>query len=52
MGGNQALLDCADILPELLSLKDSAGLGGPVSSVQVKSALTRYEEKMMERAFT
>lgn len=52
MGGNQALLDCADILPELRVLNDSAKLGGPVSSEQVKSALSRYEEKMVERAFT
>lgn len=52
MGGNQALLDCADILPELRSLNDSSKLGGPVSSEQVKSSLSRYEEKMVERAFT
>lgn len=52
MGGNQALLDCADILPELRRLNDSAKLGVPVSSEQVESALTRYEEKMVARAFT
>ena len=52
MGGNQALLDCADMLPELRSLNDSAKLGGPVSFEQVNSALSRYEEKMIKRAFT
>lgn len=51
MGGNQALLDCADILPELRSLNDFAKLSGPVSSEQVKSALSKYEGKIVERAF-
>lgn len=52
MGGNQAILDCADILPELRGLSESAKLGGPVSSEQVKAALSRYEGKMVDRAFT
>lgn len=46
------MLDCADMLPELRSLNDSAKLGGPVSFEQVDSALSQYEEKMIKRAFT
>ncbi|KAM3067807.1 hypothetical protein ACMFMG_011293, partial [Clarireedia jacksonii] len=49
-GGNQAFHDCAEILPELLALKESA-ICGTLSSKQVKEACLRYEATMIERAF-
>lgn len=50
MGGSRALLDCAETLPELRSLNDSAKSGGPVSSKQVEFALNCFKEKMVDRA--
>ncbi|OJJ78982.1 uncharacterized protein ASPGLDRAFT_53170 [Aspergillus glaucus CBS 516.65] len=51
-GANQALHDCAEILPELLSLHEEAKTGVPPSTDQVREACTRYEDQMAERAFT
>ncbi|KAL3473185.1 FAD/NAD(P)-binding domain-containing protein [Aspergillus californicus] len=49
-GGNQAFHDCADMLPELLALRESAK-SGVLSSRQVEEACRRYESTMIERAF-
>lgn len=51
MGGNQALQDCADALPEILKLSEMAMAGNPPSTEQVSQVLGIYEEKMMERTF-
>ncbi|KAJ4186452.1 hypothetical protein NW755_007747 [Fusarium falciforme] len=52
MGGNQAMQDCADILPELLVLSKTAESNILISSQDVESAVKRYEGKMIDRAFT
>lgn len=52
MGGNQAMQDCADIFPELVQLSKTAESGTPVSSQDIESAVKRYEDKMIDRAFT
>ncbi|KAL2673830.1 hypothetical protein Neosp_012274 [[Neocosmospora] mangrovei] len=52
MGGNQAMQDCADILPELLQLSKTAEFGTPVSLQDIESAVKHYEDKMIDRAFT
>ncbi|KAK2060350.1 FAD/NAD(P)-binding domain-containing protein [Colletotrichum caudatum] len=53
MGGNQALRDCADLLPQLLRLSEAASTPGkpPPSSADVERALAAYESKMIDRAF-
>ncbi|KAK2023342.1 FAD/NAD(P)-binding domain-containing protein [Colletotrichum zoysiae] len=52
MGGNQALRDCADLLPQLLRLSEAAGTSGKSpSSADVERALAAYESKMIDRAF-
>ncbi|KAJ4172079.1 hypothetical protein NW754_007677 [Fusarium falciforme] len=51
MGGNQAMQDCADILPELLVLSKTAESDILISSQDVESAVKRYEGKMIDRAF-
>lgn len=52
MGGNQAMHDCADALPELLKLNDAAKEGTPPSTGHISQALKAYEDKMIDRAFT
>lgn len=51
MGGNQAMLDCADMLPELLELARLAKANSFVSNEQVETGCMRYEERMLDRAF-
>ncbi|KAH6684924.1 hypothetical protein F5X68DRAFT_223060 [Plectosphaerella plurivora] len=51
MGGNQAMLDCADLLPELLKLNTIAKSGAVIQLQDVTLAVTRYENKMIPRAF-
>ncbi|GKT74375.1 FAD dependent oxidoreductase/monooxygenase [Colletotrichum tofieldiae] len=51
MGGNQALNDCVDLLPQLLQLNEAAKSGKPPSSTDVEQALAGYEPKMLDRAF-
>lgn len=51
-GGNQALADCADILPQLLKLNSlaSTGLAHPTTE-DIRSACDAYESVMIPRAF-
>lgn len=51
MGGNQALRDCVDLLPQLLQLNEAAKSRNSPSTVEVKKALAVYESKMIDRAF-
>ena len=44
--------DCAEILPELLSLHETAKTGVTASTEHVREACARYENRMAERAFT
>ncbi|KAL4733295.1 FAD/NAD(P)-binding domain-containing protein [Aspergillus similis] len=50
MGGNQALRDCAEMLPELMALSQEAA-NSSVPSDQAHEACVRYERSMIERAF-
>ncbi|KAE8371761.1 FAD/NAD(P)-binding domain-containing protein [Aspergillus bertholletiae] len=50
-GGNQALLDCAEILPELIHLNHQATNGKTPSVEDIGEACSRYEKKMFPRAF-
>ncbi|KAE8354549.1 hypothetical protein BDV28DRAFT_147006 [Aspergillus coremiiformis] len=50
-GGNQALHDCADILPELIHLNQLVQDGKTLSSEDLAQACSRYETKMFPRAF-
>ncbi|KAE8150926.1 hypothetical protein BDV25DRAFT_129180 [Aspergillus avenaceus] len=50
-GGNQALRDCSEILPELLKLNDQALAGQVPSTEDIRSACDRYETIMFPRAF-
>ncbi|KAH7142871.1 hypothetical protein B0J13DRAFT_503247 [Dactylonectria estremocensis] len=52
MGGNQAMHDAADMLPELLELNRLANTGSPLSAPQVQARCRAYEDKMIDRAFT
>ena len=52
IGGNQAIQDCSDILPELLRLNARAQGGTSLSTDDIESACSCYEEKMFQRAFT
>ncbi|KAG7045588.1 FAD/NAD(P)-binding domain-containing protein, partial [Colletotrichum scovillei] len=51
MGGNQAMLDCADILPELLKLSTIAK-SQPLATEQVQIMGDLYEHRMIGRAFS
>ncbi|KAE8422937.1 hypothetical protein BDV36DRAFT_290752 [Aspergillus pseudocaelatus] len=50
-GGNQALLDCAEILPELIHLNLQAMNGKALSSEDISESCSRYEKKMFPRVF-
>ncbi|ODM17661.1 hypothetical protein SI65_07336 [Aspergillus cristatus] len=50
-GANQALHDCAEVLPELLPLHEAAKTGVPLSTEQIREACSRYENQMAERSF-
>jgi 2-polyprenyl-6-methoxyphenol hydroxylase-like FAD-dependent oxidoreductase len=52
-GGNQALADCADMLPQLLHLNSLASIS-PARPTQedVEVACEKYEKKMIRRAFS
>lgn len=43
--------DCAEALPELLSLNEIAKSGETLSIKQINQACARYEDKMLDRAF-
>ncbi|KAL4781311.1 FAD/NAD(P)-binding domain-containing protein [Aspergillus varians] len=50
-GGNQALHDCADILPELVALNAQVISGRSLSTEDIRRACVRYEAKMFPRVF-
>ncbi|KAF7590072.1 hypothetical protein BBP40_003274 [Aspergillus hancockii] len=50
-GGNQALRDCAEILPELVKLNQQSLSGKMPSSEEICDACNRYESTMFPRAF-
>ncbi|KAJ5660878.1 uncharacterized protein N7484_000250 [Penicillium longicatenatum] len=51
MGGNQAMHDCADILPSLLELNRIAATGRLPTGEEISSACGKYESAMIERSF-
>jgi hypothetical protein len=51
MGGNQAMRDVADILPELLELNKAAEAGPSLSTKEIEIRCHAYEKKMFDRAF-
>lgn len=51
MGGNQAMHDCAEILPYLLELNDIALGGTAPTTEEISMACDKYEAAMIERAF-
>lgn len=51
IGGNQAIRDCADILPEILELNRLSKRGTPPTSEEIFAGCTRYEAKVFARAF-
>ncbi|KAI1027849.1 hypothetical protein LB503_011863 [Fusarium chuoi] len=51
MGGNQAMRDIADMLPELLALNRAAEAGPPLSTKEIEARCNSYEKKMIDRAF-
>ncbi|KAH7089239.1 hypothetical protein FB567DRAFT_627737 [Paraphoma chrysanthemicola] len=50
-GGNQAMHDAADILPELLALNDITLTNKALSTQDFQAACARYESRMFDRAF-
>lgn len=51
-GGNQALADCADMLPQLLHLNSLAKIGSAHPTLEeVRAACDSYEGAMISRAF-
>ncbi|KAH7029779.1 uncharacterized protein B0I36DRAFT_270444 [Microdochium trichocladiopsis] len=52
MGGNQAMQDAGEMLPELLHLADLSRSGKGPTSAEITAALTRFEDEMIDRAFT
>ncbi|KAF1936127.1 FAD/NAD(P)-binding domain-containing protein [Clathrospora elynae] len=51
-GGNQALADCADMLPQLLHLNSLASIGPAHPTFEeIKTACDKYEGAMISRAF-
>ncbi|KAJ4246883.1 hypothetical protein NW762_013435 [Fusarium torreyae] len=51
MGGNQAMYDTVEMLPQLVKLNEIAKKGTPPSTEQVGQALGVYEDQMIDRAF-
>ncbi|KAJ5691551.1 hypothetical protein N7488_012286 [Penicillium malachiteum] len=51
MGGNQAMHDCADILPHLIQLNDKALRESLSTTEEISTACDQYEAAMIERAF-
>ncbi|KAK2482180.1 hypothetical protein H9L39_07819 [Fusarium oxysporum f. sp. albedinis] len=51
MGGNQAMRDIADMLPQLLELKRAAEAGPPLSTREIETRCNAYEKKMIDRSF-
>ncbi|RGP81377.1 fungal specific transcription factor [Fusarium longipes] len=51
MGGNQAMQDIADMLPEILKLKESAEAGSAPTDEEIQARCSAYEKKMIDRAF-
>lgn len=50
MGGNQALCDAADMLPQILRLKTKAE-ESELTKADFEDAVGRYERAMIPRAF-
>ncbi|KAL3447834.1 hypothetical protein BJX65DRAFT_295403 [Aspergillus insuetus] len=50
-GGNQAMHDCAEILPYLLELNAIAASGRPPTTDEISARCASYEFEMMQRAF-
>ncbi|EWG44741.1 hypothetical protein FVEG_05736 [Fusarium verticillioides 7600] len=51
MGGNQAMRDVADMLPELLELNKAAEAGPSLSTKEIEIRCHAYEKKMFDRSF-
>ncbi|KAL5358852.1 hypothetical protein BJX96DRAFT_183382 [Aspergillus floccosus] len=51
MGANQAMRDCAEMLPELLGLNRIVKAGSRPTTAQVSAACKRFEDGMIDRAF-
>ncbi|KAE8322189.1 hypothetical protein BDV39DRAFT_196959 [Aspergillus sergii] len=51
MGGNQAMHDCAELLPYLLELNDMAASGETPTTEEISARCAKYESEMMQRAF-
>ncbi|KAF4417215.1 fungal specific transcription factor [Fusarium acutatum] len=51
MGGNQAMRDIADVLPELLELNRAAEAGPPLSTKEIETRCNSYEKQMIDRSF-
>ncbi|WKT42280.1 hypothetical protein QSH57_007116 [Fusarium oxysporum f. sp. vasinfectum] len=51
MGGNQAMRDIADMLPQLLELKRAAEAGPPLSTREIETRCNAYEKNMIDRSF-
>ncbi|KAE8357843.1 hypothetical protein BDV27DRAFT_169998 [Aspergillus caelatus] len=51
MGGNQAMHDCAELLPYLLELNDIAASGRAPTTEEISVRCVKYESEMMQRAF-
>jgi hypothetical protein len=50
MGGNQAMCDAADILPQVIDLNSKA-LEGKLDEIDYSTAVLNYEKEMLPRAF-
>ncbi|KAL2071052.1 hypothetical protein VTL71DRAFT_12287 [Oculimacula yallundae] len=51
MGGNQAMFDCTEMLPQLVELDRRSRSGKSLSSTEISDALERYEKSMLKRGF-
>ncbi|KAF5701363.1 fungal specific transcription factor factor [Fusarium mundagurra] len=51
MGGNQAMRDIADALPELLELNRAAEAGPLLSTKEIETRCNSYEKQMIDRSF-
>ncbi|PLB53993.1 FAD/NAD(P)-binding domain-containing protein [Aspergillus steynii IBT 23096] len=52
MGGNQAMHDCAEILPHLVELNDIAAGGRLPTTEEISTRCAKYESQMIRRAFS